>query len=259
MHSPRATRCFPPREPCPQRGAGARWYRGAIVWGRRRVATVERRAHGALHARASVLATASVLAAVVIASGCGTARQDAHETSGSFPVEVVRARFPAHQAIARPASFELQVRNAGEHTVPNVAVTLDSFYYTEHFPELAANQRPVWVIERGPGAIAKPPVETQEVSVPGGGQTAYVNTWALGPLARGRTQTFIWKVIPVKSGPHAVAFSVAAGLAGKARARLGSGGPAQGRVNVAIAPVPPSMHVDPSTGRVVAGLYPHKP
>ena len=54
-------------------------------------------------------------------------------------------------------------------------MTLDSFYYTEHFPELAANKRPVWVVERGPGTVASPPVESQEVSVPGSAQTAYVN------------------------------------------------------------------------------------
>jgi hypothetical protein len=174
-------------------------------------------------------------------------------------MKIVSARFPARQAVARPTRLELQVRNTGAHTVPNVAVTLDSFYYTEHFPELAANKRPVWVVERGPGAIATPPVESQEVSQPGGGQTAYVNTWALGPLAAGRTQTFRWVVVPVKPGSHTVNFRVAAGLSGRAKVALGSGAPVSGRFTVDVAPAPATTHVDPNTGRVVLGARPTTP
>lgn len=201
------------------------------------------------------LPTLSVAAAIVLAAGgCGGgSRQDAREPSGAFEMKIVSARFPARQAVARPTRLELQVRNTGAHMVPNVAVTLDSFYYTEHFPELAANKRPVWVIERGPGAIATPPVESQEVSQPGGGQTAYVNTWALGPLAAGRTQTFRWLVVPVKPGAHTVNFRVAAGLAGRAKVTLGSGAPVSGRFTVEVAPAPATTHVDPNTGRVVLG------
>ena len=60
--------------------------------------------------------------------------------------------------------------------------------------------------------------ESQEVSPPGGGETAYVNTWALGPLDAGSTRTFVWQVVPVKAGLHTVHYTVAAGLAGKANA-----------------------------------------
>jgi hypothetical protein len=140
-----------------------------------------------------------------------------------------------------------------------VAVTLDSFYYTEHYPELAANKRPVWVVEKGPGAIPARPVESEAVNPPGGGQTAYVNTWALGPLAPGSTQTFLWQVVPVKAGVHTVHFTVAAGLAGKAKARLASGGQVQGGLTANIAPAPPSRHVDPSSGRIAAGAFPIAP
>jgi hypothetical protein len=147
------------------------------------------------------------------------------------------------------------VGNAGTRTAPNVAVTLDSFYYTSHFPELAANKRPVWVVERGPGAIPSLPVESEAVSPPGGGQTAYVNTWALGPLAPGATRTFLWRVVPVKSGLHTVDYTVAAGLGGKAKAELPSGGPVAGRFTVHVASVPPARHVNPNTGQVVPGPY----
>jgi hypothetical protein len=207
-----------------------------------------------------MLLAAGAAAAIVAASGCGSgARLDAGEPSGTYSMEVVRAAFPTRQSISRPTVFALQVRNAGTATVPNVAVTLDSFYYTEHYPELAADKRPIWVIEKGPGAQAKPPVQTQEVSQPGGAQTVYVNTWALGPLARNGTRTFTWHVVPVKAGVWTVHFKLAAGLAGRAHARLPGGGQVQGQLTASVAPLPPSTHVDPATGRVVAGTFPQFP
>jgi hypothetical protein len=194
--------------------------------------------------------------ATLLASGCGAGRQDASEPKGNFAMQVVHASFPTNQAVARQTKLELRVRNTGTQTAPDVAVTLDSFYYTEDYPDLAADKRPIWVVEQGPGAIPRRPVQSQAVSPPGGGQTAYVNTWALGPLAPGQTQTFLWKVAPVKAGLHTVHYTVAAGLAGKAKAELASGRPVQGQLTADVAPAPPKTYVDPSTGHVVAGTYP---
>jgi hypothetical protein len=210
--------------------------------------------------RLSVLYITAAAALALLVAGCGGgARQDANEPSGSYQLEVTHVSFPTKQAVARQTRFELQVHNTGSHTVPNVAVTVDSFNYTSNFAELAAGKRPIWVIEQGPGAIAKPPVESQEVSPPGGGQTAYVNTWALGALAAGKTQTFRWKVVPVKSGTYTVTYSIAAGLAGRSHAKLASGAPAKGHVTVAIASAPSTTHVDPKTGKVVPGAFPTTP
>jgi hypothetical protein len=222
---------------------------------------IARRAGGVGPRRATALAVA-LAGCALLAGGCGGGtRQDAHEASATYELKVVRASFPAKQAVARPTKLELQISNTGSRTVPNVAVTLDSLAYTEHFPELAANKRPLWAIERGPGAIASPPVESQEVSPPGGGQTAYLNTWALGPLAPGRTQSFVWSVVPVKPGAHTVDFTVAAGLAGRARAvaDLRTGAAVRGSFAVTVAPAPATTHVDPNTGRVVIGAYPAIP
>ncbi len=237
-----------------------RWYRGAIVrGGRKGFCAVPHRARGVPRRapRASALAAAGC---ALLVAGCGSGtRQDAGEPAGTFAMQVLHASFPAAQSIARQTRFVLPVRNTGTRTVPNVAVTIDSFDYTSNYPELAADKRPVWVIERGPGAIASPPVETDQVSPPGGGQTAYVNTWALGALAPGATRTFIWRVVPVKAGTYTVHYTVAAGLAGKAKARLSSGGPVQGQFAVDIAPAPKLTHVNPNTGRVEVGQYPATP
>jgi hypothetical protein len=228
--------------------------------GRRVFVVARRRAHGALKSapRASTLAVA--VACGLLASGCGGgSRQDAQEAKRTYTMKIVNASFPAKQAVARPAQLVLQVRNTSSHVVPDVAVTVDSFNYTATTPELAANKRPIWAIERGPGAVASPPVQSQEVSMPGGGQTAYVNTWALGPLAPGKTQTFSWHVVAVKPGAHTVRFAVAAGLSGHALAALSNGGAVQGHFSVDIAPAPPITHVDPRTGKLVPGALPAVP
>lgn len=239
--------CTPPASLrfAPQR----RWYRGAIVRG------------GPWSDRARAFAALALLGAcVLLLAACGgSARMDAHEAAGTFEMQVVRARFPSAQTVARVTPLEIVVRNGGAHTVPDVAVTLDSLLYTEHFPELAADKRPVWVVERGPGAIASPPVETQEVSAGGGAQTAYVNTWALGALAPGASRTFRWLLAPVKPGAHLVHYTVAAGLAGKARASTQNGAPVRGTFAVQIAPAPAPTHVNPNTGKVEAGAAPATP
>lgn len=204
----------------------------------------------------SLLAGACVALA---AAGCGGARQDAHEPEGTYAMEVVKASFPPSQSIARPTDFVLQVRNAGGHTAPAVAVSIDSFNYVENYPNLASSQRPVWVIERGPGAVSKVPVESAAVSPPGGATTQYVNTWSLGPLAAGQTQIYRWRVVPVKAGVHTVHYRIAAGLAGKATAQIASGGPVKGQLTADVAPRPPARHVDPATGQVVPGEFPLVP
>jgi len=205
------------------------------------------------------VALAPVSALLIAGCGGGTP-QDAGEPSGNFPIRVVHAFFPLVQAVSKQTAMSITVRNVGTQTAPNVALTVNSFSYKSSYPELADPERPTWVIEQSPGPIANPPVETQEVSVPGGAQTAYVHTWALGPLAPGQIRTFTWHVVPVKTGLQAVRYVVAAGLAGKARAvRPVVGGPVKGAFLVHIAPAPPPTHVDPSTGLVVSGPAPQAP
>ncbi len=201
-----------------------------------------------------VLPSVCFASAGLLLGGCGGgSAQDAHEAKGDFTVALVRSSFPARQAIARDEKMVLTVRNTGAHTVPNVAISVDSFAYTDTFSRLASNKRPVWIIDEGPGAHPQRPVAGESVNNPGGGSTAFVNTWALGALAPGHSKSFIWRVTPVKAGTHTVSFTVAAGLNGKARAQLSSGRPVSGRITVTVAPKPPVTHVDPVTGKVVPG------
>jgi len=228
--------------------------------GRKRFRSLSRSARAAATRAPRASALAAACACALLIAGCGGgSRQDAHEPSGTYTLQVLGASFPASQSIARQTSMTLHVRNPGPRAVPNLAITIDSFDYNSDYPGLADRKRPVWVIERGAGAIASPPVESEEISPPGGGQTAYVNTWAFGALPAGASRMLTWHVVPVKSGKWTVHYTVAAGLAGKAKARLAGGGLVRGRFAVDIAPAPKITHVNPNTGRVEVGEIPAVP
>jgi hypothetical protein len=198
--------------------------------------------------------------AALLASGCGGGTEQSHgEAKRSYDMRIVSASFPNKQSIARPTSMRVNVRNDSSHVVPDVAITVDSFSYVEKFAGLASNKRPIWVVEEGPGTPAKLPVQSQAISPPGGAQTAYVNTWALGALKPNATRTFTWKVVPVKAGSHTVHFAVSAGLAGNAKATLASGGPVARSFTTQVAPSPPLTHVDPETGKVAPGQFSAQP
>jgi len=200
--------------------------------------------------RGLIAAAAFGACAALVATGCsGGSRQDSGEQARAYRLLLSEVSFQRNQSVSKPTKLRISVHNAGVRTVPNVAVTIDSFSYVEKYPELAANKRPIWIIERGPGTIPVRSVQSQAV-----------NTWALGPLASHATRTFEWTVVPVKAGTHEVHYRLAAGLAGKAKAVPPKGGqPIDGVLTADIAPAPPSRHVDPATGRVVAGQFPVVP
>jgi hypothetical protein len=175
-------------------------------------------------------------AATLAVAGCGGGeRQDAAEPSGTFEVDVVRASFPTKQHLAQSERFVIAVRNSGEKTVPNVAVTVSSFAERSEQAGLADPERAVWIIDDSPR----------------GGQTAYTNTWALGRLAPGRTRRFVWRVTAVQAGTHTVKWQVAAGLNGKAKATLSGNRAPAGSVTVDVSDKPGQARVDPKTGKVV--------
>ena len=173
-----------------------------------------------------------------LVAGCGggeSARQDADEPSGTWTVEVVEAEFPRSQRLAEQETLRIRVRNTADRAMPNVAVTVDSFSRRSEQAGLADPNRPVWIVDDGPR----------------GGGTAYTNTWALGRMAPGQTKTFEWKVTPVEAGTHRVSYRVAAGLDGKAKARLDGGDRPEGTFTVKVAKEPSQSRVDPETGDVI--------
>jgi hypothetical protein len=152
----------------------------------------------------------AALACAVVVAGCGGGgpRQDANEPSGNFKVQVVAAKFPDHQALAKRSTMVITVKNVDTRTIPNIAVTVKSFDQTKNDPTLADPRRPQFIVNTGPR----------------GGDTAYVGTSALGPLKPGQAKTFKWDVTAVVAGKYSLKYAVAAGLNGKAKAVLASGG-----------------------------------
>jgi hypothetical protein len=147
--------------------------------------------------------------------------QDENEPEGNFPLEVVDASFPSTQKLAKRSELRITIRNAGSETAPNVAVTVNGFTQRKDNPDLADPNRPVFVINGVQRDIGGLP-EAQDAA-PRGCETAYVNTWACGPLGPGRERTFRWSVTAVEAGDYDISYKVAAGLDGKARATPSSG------------------------------------
>lgn len=194
-------------------------------------------------------AIAACLTSVALGlSGCGGGeRQDADEPKGDFRVEVVSATFPSSQKIADRAKMVIRVRNAGTETVPNVAMTVKTrplraggapaaFGQAVADDRLADNERPVWIVDRGPV----------------GGDTAYTNTWALGKLRPGQSKSFEWQVTAVKPGRYTIDYEAAAGLDG--RARVTSRAKASGTFKVDVGDSPTDSRVtDGGVQRVTPG------
>ena len=104
-------------------------------------------------------------------SGCGGGQsQAASEPSGHFPVKISTARFPSSQRLSEHTHLVITVHNSGDQAIPNVAVTLCNVTCAYPAPKgegtsaqafaadinqayLANPSRPLWIVDRGPGAV----------------------------------------------------------------------------------------------------------
>jgi hypothetical protein len=195
-----------------------------------------------------------VVAVCVLAlAGCGGGeRQDENEPEGDFPVEVVRATFPEQQKLAKSSDMVVTVRNAGNDTIPNIAVTVNGFDERKTNPDLADPSRPVFALNGVQVEIAGFP-EAKDAS-PRGCDTAYVNTWACGPLGPGKERTFRWSVTAVQAGDFKIDWQVAAGLDGKAKAVAAGGGEApRGQFSGTISDEAPDVRIADDGKTIVSG------
>lgn len=156
-----------------------------------------------------------LLAAGVVGCGGGE-RLDANEAEASYDVTVVDAKFPKVQHLAEESNLVITVRNDDTETIPNVAVTLKGLQTKSQNPDVQDPNRPVFVIDGEAAEIGG--YQEVKLAAPEGGQTALVDTWALGELEPGAEKTFRWRLTAVKPGPFELDYAVAAGLGGKAKA-----------------------------------------
>jgi hypothetical protein len=184
--------------------------------------------------------------------GCGGgARQDENEPKGNFAVEVVNATFPDKQKLAQTSELVITVRNTGKQVVPNLAVTVEGLSFRATQPGLSDPGRPRFALNGIQREIGGFP-EAKDAS-PAGCDTAYVNTWACGPLKPGREVTLVWKVTAVKAGPYKVSWRVAAGLNGKAKAVATGGGAPTGSFSGSVSRAAPKVRIAADGKTVVSG------
>ncbi|MGZ4182876.1 MAG: hypothetical protein ACXVUL_19590 [Solirubrobacteraceae bacterium] len=205
------------------------------------------------------VAVAIAAGTALTACGGGGQSQDANEPSGNFPVQAA-ASFPSSQRLAQHSRMVVVVHNTGTKTIPNVAVTICNVTCAYPAPRgqgsaagafadditqegVANPSRPIWIVDTPPKPCTAP---TCSQGGSGGAVTAYSNTWALGALAPGKTATFVWRVTAVQPGVHVVAWEVAAGLNGKAKAV----GARKGTITVLIRKAPAKTYVT-NSGKVV--------
>jgi hypothetical protein len=212
-----------------------------------------------------VLAGLLALSLLALSACGGGQRQDVTEPVGNYQVEVTKAKFPARQQLSKTTDLELAIKNTGDKTVPNLAITIytgtgphptadGSFSTRIDDPSLANPNRPVWVLENeypkllGPGVTQKN-LDSQPSA---GAAAAQTDTFQFGPVDPGDTKAVDWRVTPAKSGPYTVKYQVAAGLQGNAKAVTADGSPVNGTFTVTISQKPPKTCVTGS-GQVVEG------
>jgi hypothetical protein len=206
----------------------------------------------------------AVIAAGLTLTACGGGQsQAANEPTGNFPVKAA-ATFPNSQRLAQKSRMVVVVHNAGNKTIPNVAVTIcnvtcaypaprgqgsaSGAFAADISQEGVANpSRPIWIVDTPPNPCTAP---TCNQGSSGGAVTAYSNTWALGALAPGKTATFVWRVTAVQPGLHTVAWEVAAGLNGNAKA-VQNGTTPRGKITVLVRKAPAKTYVT-NSGKVVS-------
>lgn len=154
----------------------------------------------------------------MLLSGCGVMpKQSEDEPTGTYKVDVVDQSFPRRHKLAKRSTMEIAVKNADSRAIPNINVALDDIVVPgEAFRDdfNTDPEEPQFVVNR----------------FPHGGQTAYVGTFALGPLNPGQTKIFRFDMTALQPGAFNVGWQVQGGLDGKAKAVQADGsGPVKGR------------------------------
>ena len=225
---------------------------------------------------AIVIVVAALGAGMASCGGGGT--QDATVPSGSFPVQVTKAKFANHQSLAKSTYLQLEIRNAGKQTIPDLAVTINtvaegrrnlkspaystgsgqgSFNIRVDEPHLAFPYRPVWILEEDYPKVVKPgqPLK-QLVNTPSSGaESAATDTFQFGSVKPDDAKNIAWRVTPVRTGTFTVHYEVSASLTGKAKAVTPDGGPVKGEFVVTVSGKPPQSCVTGS-GQVTTDCGP---
>lgn len=200
---------------------------------------------------------ACLLAGLALAACGGDEESQAdNEPKGEFPVEVASAKFPARQRLGETSDLVLEVENAGDETIPDLAITLYTgdekadgpFNLRSEQQGLADPNRPVWILENDYPKLLADGVDASELDdePTAGAETAAVNTYAFGPVAPGESLAAVWRVTAVEGGTYTVHYEVAGGIDGNAKAVTADGSPVEGEFVATISDKPPKTRVTDS-------------
>lgn len=171
----------------------------------------------------SIKPSALLLVLALALTGCGkSVPEKSDKAVKQWRVEIADASFPLKQRLAEPVEFKIEVRNAGETTIPELAVTIDSFNYRSRQRGLADPKRPVWTVDKPPPGSA----------------SADVNTYTLGRLKPGETAKAVWKLTAVRSGSYTVKYKVAGDTIGAGKTLLPDGTAPEGAFVVSVSKEP---------------------
>lgn len=212
-------------------------------------------------------------------AACGGTPQNANEPKANFTVQIPTASFPASQQLTQHTHLTIVIRNPGPKTIPNPAVTIcnvtcgpltgkwhnppegegtsvAAFAVMNHTAGEADLSKQVWDIDQNPnptpcvtGAANNGSYDCSSGGPSDASEDA--NTWALGhPLKPGGTARFDWAVTAVCTGHYTVAWVVAAGVFGNAKAVLSNGTIPHGTFQVTINGAPSQTYVN-NSGKIV--------
>ena len=168
---------------------------------------------------------------------------------------MARASFPAIQKLAQYTHLVILVRNTGHRVIPNLAVTIcnttctypaprgqgtsaAAFAQNIANPDVANPSRPIWIVDRPPGPCLVQLPERR----PGRLRDRVLEHLGARPRLRpGAVARFDWGVTAVSAGRHIVAWQVAAGLNGRAKAVQADGTQPHGTFAVLVSHAPPAV------------------
>ncbi len=212
-------------------------------------------ARGASLRIAGAALVSGAMAMMLPACGGGGGSQFTNQSTGTYPVEVVAAKFPARQQLDQNAYLRIGVRNRGQKTLPAMAVTVtiggkqgvestQPFSIRDPQPGLSSPDRPVWILADSYPRIAGVPGR-------GGSQTSNDKTFDFGELTPGEARVGVWKLGAVKAGAYKLRYRIDAGLSGQQTAVNADGGGAPiGSFAVRIASKPELTRIN-SKGEIV--------
>ena len=207
--------------------------------------------------------TAGVGVTLAISACGGGQNQAASRAQRKLPGRGEHRQLPRLQRLSQHTHLVITVRNAGSKAIPDVAVTICNVTCAypapkgegsssagvrgRHQPDLPGQSVAPAVGHRASSRPLRLQLPERRAGRGGDRLRQHLGPGAPGP---GQTARFDWAVTAVQPGRHVVAWQVAAGLNGKAKAVLSNGAAPHGSFAVEMSTAPAQSYVN-NNGQIV--------